>query len=544
MLLAGALAPQIALLTGCTTAGRNIASRGAWLAANTNSKAVEPTAAAPPAAQDVQRCGLTEIDAGLNRKDFESRRVEVAQAAVALEGPRIALMDDLPATAQPAGETLPQSGHAEVPVELGAVLEMAAGQNPQVAFARQRILEAAAQLQAADVLWLPSLRAGVNYNKHEGRLQDVEGVVQEISRGSLYSGFGAQAVGAGSPAVPGLLMSFHTRDALFQPRIAESNLAARQQASRAVMQDLLTETAIAYINLLEAMQNRSIGREVTANFQDLADLTASFASSGAGLQADADRVRTELFLSQLEITRFDENVQVAAARLAQLLSQDPTISFAPVESSLAPMDIIAPNQPLSELVATGLTNRPELAENRSLVTAAVERLRRERYAPLVPSVLLGVSYGWNGGGVGGNLENFGDRADVDAVAWWEIRNLGFGEQAARDLAQSQVAQARTQQVRIMDLVASEIAQSHSLLVARRGQIALAQQGIASADESFRRNSERIRNAQGLPIESLQSVQALGQARRQYARAVADYNRAQFLLQRALGWPVGSETAER
>jgi outer membrane protein TolC len=42
----------------------------------------------------------------------------------------------------------------------------------------------------------------------------------------------------------------------------------------------------------------------------------------------------------------------------------------------------------------------------------------------------------------------------------------------------------------------------------------------------------------LPIEALQSAQALLQARREYLRSVTDYNAAQFTLQRALGWPVG------
>jgi hypothetical protein len=52
------------------------------------------------------------------------------------------------------------------PIDLTTALQLTAGQNPQVAFAQQRIEEAFAQLQAAQVLWVPSLRAGVNYNKH------------------------------------------------------------------------------------------------------------------------------------------------------------------------------------------------------------------------------------------------------------------------------------------------------------------------------------------------------------------------------------------
>ncbi len=54
---------------------------------------------------------------------------------------------------------------------------------------------------------------------------------------------------------------------------------------------------------------------------------------------------------------------------------------------------------------------------------------------------------------------------------------------------------------------------------------------------LRRNLRRVHDLQGLPIETLQSIQALDQARREYLRALVDYNTAQFRLQRALGWPV-------
>jgi hypothetical protein len=70
-------------------------------------------------------------------------------------------------------------------------LMLTSGRNPQVAFAQARIEESRAQLDRAESLWLPSLRAGANYNKHEGRIQDVAGQVIETSRGSAYGGLGA-----------------------------------------------------------------------------------------------------------------------------------------------------------------------------------------------------------------------------------------------------------------------------------------------------------------------------------------------------------------
>jgi outer membrane protein TolC len=426
----------------------------------------------------------------------------------------------------------------QVPIDLASALQVTAGQNPQVGFARQRIQEAYAQLQLAEVLWVPSLRAGVNYNKHDGVIQDVAGNMVTNSRSSVYSGLGAQAIGAGSPAVPGLVMNFHLRDAIFAPRIAEQALGARRQASRTATNDTLLETGLRYMDLLEALQVLAVAQQSLANAEQLTELTKSFADSGQGLQADADRALAELSTRQIEVRRAVENVRVASVRLARVLSQqDYSVTLVPQEPALVPIDLVVPSSEISELIATGLANRPELAESRYLVGEAVERLRRERHAPLVPSVLLGLSYGGNGGSPTSTITGFDDRVDFDAVAYWEVRNLGFGERYARNGSQSQVAQARWRQVQVMDQVASDVAEAHAQVESRQSQIKLAEAGITAAKDSYRRNSERIRDGQGLPIETLQSIQALDQAHRQYVRAVADYNRAQFELQRALGWPI-------
>ena len=438
------------------------------------------------------------------------------------------------ATQPNAAEPFPN----QVPIDLASALQLTAGQNPQVSFARQRIQEAYARLQASQVLWVPSLRAGINYNKRDGTIQDVQGNILTNSRSSVYTGFGAQAVGAGSPAVPGLLMNFHVRDAMFQPRIAEQVLGARQQASRTATNDLLLDTALKYMDLLEAIQVLAVAEDSLHNAEQLSTLTKSFADSGQGLQADADRALTELSVRQIEVRRAAENVRVSAIRLSRALGQqDQSQMLVPQEPALIPIELVTPNTPLAELIATGLSNRPELAENRYLVGEAVQRLRRECYAPLVPSVLLGLSYGGNGGSPNSTITNFGDRVDFDAGVYWEVRNLGFGEEYARSGAKAQLDQTRWQQVRVMDQVASEVAESHAQVEARQSQIQLAEAGIASAQNAYRRSAERIRDGQGLPIETLQSIQALDQTRRQYIRSVADYNRSQFHLQRSLGWSI-------
>ena len=89
----------------------------------------------------------------------------------------------------------------------------------------------------------------------------------------------------------------------------------------------------------------------------------------------------------------------------------------------------------------------------------------------------------------------------------------------------------------MDRVAREINVAHAQVRSRKGQIAVAESAVEAATESYERNTTRIKEGVGLPIETLQAIQALDQARREYVRTVVDYNAAQFRLHRALGWAI-------
>jgi outer membrane protein TolC len=414
---------------------------------------------------------------------------------------------------------------------------MAGGQSPQIAFAAARYREAYARYEAARVLWLPSIRAGLNYHHHDGNLQDVGGRIVDPNRSSLQAGLGVGAVGAGSTPTPGVVMQFHMSDAVFQPPIAAYVASAHRAGMRTATNDTLLAAALAYLELLRAHQDLQIREETHDNVQELADVTQAYAETGQGLRSDADRVLTELVRRTNEVSRAQEATDVAAARLAEVLSTDPTVPIVPEEPTIVPVDLVAHDMPLGELVATGLSNRPELAEAQYLVCEAVHRYRRERYAPLLPSVLLGVSQTDFGGGLGSDLSDFDKRFDYDAMAFWELRNFGVGESARRDETRAVYDRARARQAQLLDRVAREVVEAHAQVAARKSQIATAQSGIEAATNSYTRNLDRIKQGQGLPIEALQSIQALDDARREYLRAVVDYNAAQFTLLRALGWPI-------
>lgn len=422
-------------------------------------------------------------------------------------------------------------------LNLPTALSLVGGRHPAVAFAQWRVQEAYARLDQADTLWLPSLRAGFSFHRHDGNYQASNGDIVDVNRSSLQYGLGAGATGAGTTPLPGLQARFHLADAIFEPDIARKTAWASGHARNAVVNRQLLDTALAYMNLLASEQRLGILHEARNRLSDLVKLTDDFAAAGRGLRADADRMQTELTLLDGRIAAAREHVHMASARLIHALSADAGRRIVPADPTVVPIELVTVTQDTPSLIQSGLENRPELKESQALVAAACDRYRREKYASLVPSVLLGFSSGQFGGGLGNTVNNVNDRYDFDAVVTWEVRNLGFGERAARRRTEAQFQQAMFRKVRMMDDVAREIAEAHTQVLHRSERMAITQTAIPVSEHSYHRNLARIREGQGLPLEVLQSSHAMEQSQQAYLNAVADYNEAQFQLQWALGWPV-------
>jgi outer membrane protein TolC len=465
----------------------------------------------------------------------------LADGPVAAEPPA-----DIPAVAEPPADVqpvaqppavLPPVADNILQLNLPTALAMIGGQHPVVGFAQWRVKEAYAELQQARVLWLPSIQAGMSYDRHDGNLQASDGKIVDVNRGSLQYGLGTGAVGAGTTQRPGIVTEFHLADAIFQPKIAEKQAWAQSHAAQATLNRQLRDAAIAYTDLINAHQQKSVLDQARQRTSELAKLTRDFAETGQGLQADADRLQTELMLMDNRVVASAEQVAVASASLAQTLNTDPMSQLMPLDPTVVPINMVAAGTDKTTLITTGLSNRPELKQARTLVAAACDAYKQQKYAPYIPSVLLGFSAGGFGGGLGSDIDNVQSRYDFDALVSWRVRNLGFGEQASRQASNARVQQQKFANIRLMDQVAQEIAAAHAQVEHRRQQVTITRAAIESAENSYQRNLSRIRDGQGLPLEVLQSARALEQTQLAYLNAVVDFNTAQFRLQWALGWPI-------
>src|SRR5688572_15958099 len=59
-----------------------------------------------------------------------------------------------------------------LPINLLTAMKLAGATPLDIALASQRVEAAAAQLQKANLFWLPTLHIGVDYFRHDGQIQD------------------------------------------------------------------------------------------------------------------------------------------------------------------------------------------------------------------------------------------------------------------------------------------------------------------------------------------------------------------------------------
>jgi outer membrane protein TolC len=413
-----------------------------------------------------------------------------------------------------------------IPIDFVTALRLADQKNSKIAIARERIQQALASQEAAEALWLPNIEVGPEYAVHDNRIQQSTGDVIQAHRSSVFV--------AGAPS-----LVLNPGEGYYSVLAAKQITTATQARAEGVTNELLLQVALTYLDLLEVYAGLEINTETLHNAQVLVDLTASFERSGKGVAADSARARVELFTRQRERYELEARLSAVSAHLTQLLRLAPEVTLKPAELNIPRWNLVSVAQPVRELVAQALLQRPELAENRALITAALERWRAAKVLPLVPSLRLTYAGGLFGGGPDGIIDNWGGRGDFSATFSWQLAGLGFGDQARIRERQSLYAQTVFQQDSLEARVAEEVVAAQQQVLAREKEFQPTRDAVVAAQESYRLNEERIRRApeQGRPIELLQAIQALAQVRQNQLQLLTDYDRAQFRLFAALGYPL-------
>lgn len=455
---------------------------------------------------------------------------------------------------QPIIERLPpvdsQMTQARLPINLASALRLS-GARPLIVSAAQTSAEIAdADLRLAQVLWLPNLYLGPSYYQHDGGAQGQSGQFFNNDRNTLM-------VGAGP------VVQFATTDAIFSRLAARQVLKARDWDVQKAKNDALLDVAEGYFSVQQA-------RGRVAGYQEAVERARQLRATVAALSADLvppieiNRVNTLAAILSQSLATAEGDWGMASADLTRVLRLDPTSLVIPLEPPHLQITLISPRESLDDLIPIGLLSRPELAAQRALVQAALERLRQERVRPLLPSVLIWGDAGQNAPGgylmggffqsnVNGMGTNNSGRSDVNVQLLWALNNLGAGNRALVRMRAAEQQQYVIDLFREQDKVAAEIARAHAALLSAAARVRDAEIGVQQGEISFRGNLKGITETTRFgdilvlvnrPQEAVYALQQLATSYDNYFTAVNDYNRAQFRLYRALGYPAGILAYER
>jgi outer membrane protein TolC len=437
-----------------------------------------------------------------------------------------------------------------LPINLATALRLG-GARPIIITAAQASVEtAAAALARARVAWLPSVYTGVGYYHHDGATQG--------QSGNFYINTKQQFLAGG-----GVVAHFAAADAIFGPLAARQVLRAREFDVQAARNDALVAVADAYFRVQEA-------RGLVAGTQDVVDKGLALQQKFRSLvhdppdQTAEHRGRADLAEMVELLTTAREQWRRASADLTQVLRLDPAAVVVPLEPPFLRVTLISPAERVDDLIPIGLTHRPELASQQALVQAALARIRQERIRPLVPSLVLQggpgsvapggyLMAGVFASGAHGAANPTGARDDVGAELVWGLENMGFGNRAMVRERQAEQRQLLVEMFHLQDLVAADVARAHATLVSAAKRAETAATGLQEAQLSYAGSLEGLGKFTTVgdvkvitrrAFEVVTALQALERAYTSYFGSINDYNRAQFRLYWALGYPAAILECER
>jgi outer membrane protein TolC len=435
-----------------------------------------------------------------------------------------------------------------LPINLATALRLSDARPLIVAAAQASVWVAEAQLTRAKVLWVPQLNFGADYIRHDGGGPDFnKGILTTPSVNFFYGGGGLWEI-------------VSLTDVFFEPLVKRQMLNSRQADIQSAKNDAAFMTAMTYFDV---HQHRGMYGGALYCVERGRDLVARIASLSNELVpiVEVDRARNLLADLEQQATSERQAWRVSSARLTRVLRLNPLAVIVPLEHDHLQVTLIDPARSLPDLHMVALTNRPELASYQALVQAAAARIRRERGRMLLPTVLVNgfqtpdelIQAGVFGIGTNSKLNQWAGRDDVSLQLMWELEALGIGNLARIKEQRGEQSRAIIDFFNIQDMVAADVTRAQADLQSATARVSQAERavrtGIATFNGSFEGLQHTTRFGDVLvlinrPQEVVFALQLMKKAFDDYFSTVADYNKAQFDLFHALGYPAREITYVR
>jgi outer membrane protein TolC len=445
------------------------------------------------------------------------------------------------------------------PINLATALRLADARPLVIAAAQASAWVAEARLQRAQVLWIPQFNIGAVYYRHDGYGPDFNRGVNNPAYGGPTPGGPLSQNLNWFYANGSLYESVNLTDAIFQPLAARQTLDAQRFDIQTAKNDALLATAKAYFEVHQYRGQYAGSLDVFDRGQKLVKRIEQL-SEDLVPKVEVDRANRMLAGVLQRTVAARERWRISSADLTQVLRLDPTAVIVPMEQDHLQVTLIDPARSLDELVAIGVAHRPEIASNKSQIRAAEVRVRQEKNRPLLPLVLVtgfqgpgGMysQFGAFGTGSGGSLNQWSFRDDVSLQLIWQLEGLGFGNLARIKQQRGEQSDAIVQLFKNQDKVAAEVTSAQARVQSAALRSIQAERQLREAIVNYDGNYEGLAQTTRFenvlyqvyrPQEAVKALETLLESYDRYFSSVAEYNKAQFELYHAIGYPAREVTS--
>ena len=406
-------------------------------------------------------------------------------------------------------------------IDLPTVLRLARAENLDVQIVRERLNEAKANHASALTKFLPWISVGAAFRRHEGRTQAVDGTLLDVDKQSISYG-------------PTVTAQVDIGDAIFSTLASKQIIAASSAAATAQEQDSTLYAASGYFDLLSANALVQVAEEALKTSAQYEQQIKGAVTAGVAFKGDELRVLTQTERYRAGLNQARQQRRLASATLAETLHLDPAIELAPQEDELLPLSLVDANTSIDALMTRALTSRVELEQSRALADVARAAKNSAIYGPLIPSLGAQAFFGEFGGGQGSSDGNFASSEDIYVGLNWRIGPGGLFDVSRINASKSRLSIAELNVEKIRNSIRRQVVESHARVQSALEQMTASRSGLTAATETLRLTRERKQLGVGVVLEDIQAQQELVRVRTDYLSAVAQFNKAQYELSRAVG----------
>lgn len=414
-----------------------------------------------------------------------------------------------------------RASETSLPIDLPTTLALAGAQGIEVELARARTAESRAVHEKTRARFFPWIEPTVGYRRHEGHLQDVVGQILDTDK-QVYD------VGAA------LVIEVDLGKALFDTLAARQRVSVSEHMDDVQRRESIAIAASRYLELARAEASVEVADESVRIAEDYAGQLERAVAIGIAFQGDAHRARARVERNRQLSSRAGVDRRVAAAHLAEILDLDPAIDLHVTTPELAVWELVDARGSQELLVRTALEQRPELQAGAANARAAAAEHAAARLGPWLPTLGGRAAFYGLGGGQGDALGRFGDGRDYALGLRWRVGPGGLFDGSRNRETAAREHQVALERRRTLERVTREVVEAHTRARALGDQRQMAERMLESAEATLRLSRERRAFGVGSVLETLDAEEELTRARLDFVGLVAEANRAQLELQRAIG----------